>query len=279
MVPARAEFRRLTDATGGAKRMGDIVSPAALDSVFQRGYGWRARIGMIVPGIVDETASTQFYRMAPAGVTLVKTSLSVRELTVDDVTTALARVEDAAQELGRRKVDCIILGGSPPVLVGGYGGDKLLAERVERAAGVRACAAQTAAVEAMSSLGLRRLAVATPFNDDFNARLKDFLEQSGFTIPCIRSLGVRYQDLMRTPLQAGYELGKRCFAESVAADGIYFPGAPFPIVDAIESLERELSTTVVTSLQASLWKGLALAGAAVPIHGFGRLLREVSPSA
>ncbi len=40
---------------------------------------------MIVPGIVDETISKQFYRMAPAGVTLVKTSLNVRELTLNDI--------------------------------------------------------------------------------------------------------------------------------------------------------------------------------------------------
>lgn len=259
--------------------MEDTVSAVMSENEFQRGYGWRACIGMIVPGIVDETASKQFYRMAPAGVTLVKTSLSIRELTVEGVAPALAGVEDAARELGRRNVDCVILGGSPPVLIGGYGSDKELAERMERAAGVRACAAQTAAVEAMSLLGLRKLAVVTPFNDEFNARLKDFLEQSGFTVRCIRSLGVRYQELTRTPLRAGYELGKRCFAEAGDADGIYVPGAPFPIVDVIETLERELNTTVVTSLQASLWKGLAMAGVAVPIHGFGRLLQDGSPPA
>ncbi len=83
--------------------MEDDISPTSLDSVFQRGYGWRARIGMIVPGIVDETASKQFYRMAPTRVTLVKTSLNVRELTLNDITAALTRVEGAARELGRRK--------------------------------------------------------------------------------------------------------------------------------------------------------------------------------
>ncbi len=259
--------------------MKDKISPTPADSVFERGYGWRARIGMIVPGIVDETASKQFYEMAPEGVTLVKTSLSVRELTVNDIKSALTRVEDAARELGRRKVSCIILGGSPTVLVGGYGSDKLLAERVEHVSGVRACAAQTAAVEAMSHLGLKRLAVATPFNDEFNAKLKNFLEEAGFTVRCIHSLGVEYQDLMRIPPQAGYELGRRCFAQAGDADGIYFPGAPLPIVDVIDTLEIELGTTVVTSLQASLWKGLALASASVPIRGFGRLLQDISPSA
>jgi maleate cis-trans isomerase len=233
----------------------------------------------VVPGIVDETISKQFYQMAPAGVTLVKTSLNVRQLTLDDIAAALTLVEDAARELGRRKVSCIILGGSPTVLVGGYGSEKLLAERAERASGVKTCAAQAAAVEAMSSLGLTRLAVATSFPDEFNARLKDFLERAGFTVRCVHSLGVEYRDLMRTPLQAGYDLGRRCFAQAGDADGIYFPGAPVPIVDVIEKLERELRTTVVTSLQASPWKGLALAHAAISIRGFGRLLRDGGPSA
>ncbi len=254
------------DKTSATPRVGDA---------FHQGYGWRARIGMILPGIVDEAISKQFYRMAPEGVTLVKTSLNVRDLTLNDITQALSRIEDAARELGRRKVHCIILGGSPPVLVDGHGSDRLLAERIERVSGVRACAAQTAAVEAMASLGLKKLAVATPFNDEFNARLKTFLEQTGFTVRSIRSLGIEYRDLMRTPLQAGYVLGKRCFAEAADADGIYFPAAPLPIVDVIEQLETELRTTVVTSLQASLWKGLLLAGAAVPIHGFGRLLQRL----
>jgi hypothetical protein len=48
---------------------------------------------------------------------------------------------------------------------------------------------------------VKKLAVATPFNEEFNARLKTFLlktflEQTGFAVRGIRSLGIEYQDLV-----------------------------------------------------------------------------------
>lgn len=244
------------------------------DGTFEHGYGWRARIGMLVPGAVDETISKQFYRMAPPGVTLVKVSLHMTGLTIEDITQGLARIDDAAQELGKRKVGCIILGGSPSVLVDGPGSEAALAKRIEDRSGVPATAAQTAAIEAMHHLGMRDLAVATPFNDELNAKLKSYLETFGFVVRNIRHLGIEYRSLMSLPLREVYDLALHCFSEAGKVDGLYFPGAPFPVVDLIERLERELSTTVVSSLQASLWKGLRLVGASVAIEGYGRLLRD-----
>jgi hypothetical protein len=46
-------------------------------ALLKNGYGHIGRIGFLSPGIVDETLSAQWYRMAPHGVTLVRTSLAV----------------------------------------------------------------------------------------------------------------------------------------------------------------------------------------------------------
>lgn len=44
------------------------MSTATVDeNLLENGYGWRARIGFLSPGIVDESLSRQFYRMAPPG--------------------------------------------------------------------------------------------------------------------------------------------------------------------------------------------------------------------
>lgn len=245
------------------------------EAIFEKGYGWRARIGMLVPGAVDETLSRQFYRMAPPGVTIVKASLGVRELTVDDINDALTKIEAQGQLLASRGVDCIIIGGSPTVVVGGPGAEVELARRVEQATGVPSVAAQAAALEAMRSLNLRRLAVATPFNDAWNDLLKTYLEANQFTVARIGHLGKAYRELMTVPVKEGFELAKRCFEQADSPDGIYCPGAPFPIADAIGRLERTLSTTVVTSLQASLWKGLSLASASdAKVTGYGKLLAD-----
>lgn len=242
--------------------------------LLDNGYGWRARIGFLSPGLVDETVSRQFYRMAPPGVTMVRTSLGVTALTTNEINDALGRAEAAARTLASARPDCIILGGSPPVVIGGYGSDNQLREVIEKASGIPSSTAQTAAVEAFGMLGVTRLAVATPFPEPFPVMLAEFLQRSGLDVLAMDSLPVDYRDLTMAPLRAGYELARRTFEAAGTAEAIYFPCAPFPVADLIEPLERELRTTVVTSMQATLWKGLRMAGAAdVVIQGYGRLLR------
>jgi maleate isomerase len=243
--------------------------------LLKKGYGHIGRVGFLSPGIVDETLSSQFYRMAPPGVTLVRTSLELRDVTVDEVNAALTKVERAAAQLGKYRPDCIILGGSPTVAVGGHGSDKVIVEKIERASGRRAFAAQAAAIEALQKYGAKKLALATPFPDNVNALVKDFLEKSGFEILSIQGSGAEYVSLSLTPLQSSWELGKRVFEEARRADALYFPGAPQPCADIIEPLERELGTVVVSSLQASLWKALQVIGYQVPVEGYGRLLRDL----
>ncbi|GAA5199889.1 aspartate/glutamate racemase family protein [Rugosimonospora acidiphila] len=247
------------------------------DRLFSDGYGWRARIGFLSPGAVDESSSRQFYRMAPPGVTIVRTALGVTDITPDQINEALSRAEDAARRLARTEPNCIILGGSPTVVVGGYGSDNVLVERIGRASGIQTSAAQSAAVEAMRLLGMRRIAVVTPFPDPFPELLREFLVKSGFEVPALDSLGVEYRKLRMAPLRAGYELARRTFEAAGGADGIYFAGAPFPVADIIDRLERELNTTVVSSMQCTLWKGLRMSGATagVKIDGYGRLLRDL----
>src|SRR5215470_13942281 len=142
-------------------------------------YGHTGRIGYLSPGIVDETLSGQWYRMAPPGVTLVRTSLELKDVTVEEVNAAVARTEKAATELGKYRPDCIIFGGSPTVAVAGHGFDKVVVARIEKASGRKAFSAQAAAIEALHKYGARKLALATPFPDKVNALVKDFLEKSG----------------------------------------------------------------------------------------------------
>jgi len=243
--------------------------------LLQRGYGHIGRVGYLSPGIVDETLSGQWYRMAPHGVTLVRTSLELKDVTVEEVNAALARTENAAAQLGKYRPDCIVFGGSPTVAVPGYGFEKVIVERVEKASGRKAFSAQTAAIEALQKYGARKLALATPFPDNVNALVKAFLEKSGFEVLAISGSGVAYLDLTVTPLQKSRDLGQRVFAQAKNADALYFPGAPQPCVDIIDALEKELGTFVISSLQASLWKALRIIGYRVPIDGYGKLLRDL----
>jgi maleate cis-trans isomerase len=257
--------------------MAEFVRSQELQKILESGYGWRARIGFISPGVVDESLSRQFYRMAPPGVTLVRTSLGVvaATQTIDGSPLAPPNVFAAANELARERPDCIIVGGSPTVVLHGLGADADLIARIHEETGIATSTAQSAAVEALRILGIRRPVVIDPFTDSVNSKLRQFLEESGFAVQRVDSLGVSYRgELTKMPLQVVYDIARSAFESATDPDGIYFAGAPSPVVDLIELLECELETTVVSSGQATLWKGMQLAGAAgVPIVGYGRLLR------
>ena len=196
-APGRPEGKGSAAADNSAK-CAQVRKTSDYQELLKRGYGHIGRVGFLSPGIIDETLSGQFYRMAPPGVTLVRTSLELRDVTVEEVNAALAKTERAAAELGKYS---IVFGGSPTVAVPGHGSDKIIVEKIERASGRRAFAAQAAAIEALQKYGAKKLALATPFPDNVNALVKGFLEKSGFEILSIRGSGVDYVDLSLTPLQ------------------------------------------------------------------------------
>ncbi|MBI3079178.1 MAG: hypothetical protein HYY85_19675, partial [Deltaproteobacteria bacterium] len=60
------------------------------------GYGWRGRIGFVLPTF-DDGITYEFYRMAPAGVVVVATSLRLHRLTLENIEAASNQFDAAAQ--------------------------------------------------------------------------------------------------------------------------------------------------------------------------------------
>src|SRR4051794_31698230 len=81
-------------------------------------YGTRARIGYCSPPFVTENFCYEFYKMAPPGVTLMLTTLSITTLT-DRHKTPEAMAESHAKSLEAAKymagagADVVVLGGNP----------------------------------------------------------------------------------------------------------------------------------------------------------------------
>src|SRR5262245_42892925 len=76
-------------------------------------YGHRARIGYVCPPQIAEVFPYEFYKIAPAGVTLVITTLAVIERSASEVDAAYAASMRAARELAAAGVDVVFLGGVP----------------------------------------------------------------------------------------------------------------------------------------------------------------------
>src|SRR5438045_7527348 len=76
-------------------------------------YGYRARIGYTSPPLTTEVFPYEFYKMVPAGVTLVITTLAIVVRSKDEVDRSYEISMKAAREMAAAGVDIIVLGGVP----------------------------------------------------------------------------------------------------------------------------------------------------------------------
>jgi maleate cis-trans isomerase len=108
----------------------------------------------------------------------------------------LQRIEEAAADLVDNKCDSIIIGGSPLFTKLGHGSDIEMSRKLSAKFGVPVSPGITGEVEALKSLNIKQLVVATPHEDALNERMKVFLEASGFK--GFENSGLRHQKKRRS---------------------------------------------------------------------------------
>ena len=245
------------------------------DSHVDDAYGYRARIGYTSPPLLTEVFPFEFYKVAPPGVTLIVTTLSVLELTGGELQQSADISLAAAKQMARAGANVVVLGGGPVNRTAGgdpEGVEKLLAEMQEEC-GVPIRASLTAQMHALRAVGARRVAGVQPFVDA-EVSSYNLLEHYGFEPVAIKNAGYPAIDLGRVPLCVPMQLARDVVREHPGVDTVYFPCPHWAVMQGIEQLEHELGVNVVTSGQAIFWEAFRACGIAEPIHGFGKLLRE-----
>ncbi len=239
-------------------------------------YGWRAKIGHVAPSRGD-TLVYEFYKMMPEGFMLLNSTGTIRQLVDADFERQLKRIEEAAQDLVENKCDAIIIGGSPLFTKLGFGSDLEMGNKLTAKFGVPIAAGITGEIEALKSLNINKLVVATPHEDSLNDRMRGFLEASGFDVLKIEGYGVRRNaDLTDMDVHAAYKIAKRLYQTAPQADGVFVPCPRWPTITDVELLEREIGKPVVTSCQAYIWHAVRMAKVKEKIAGFGRLMESLA---
>jgi maleate isomerase len=122
--------------------------------------------------------------------------------------------------------------------------------------GAGAAAALTtsgALVEALSALGITRLAVATPYDAAVTARLHDFLEETG-----VRVTGSVHLGLSGRIWTVPYAVTAALVRDAAAAGGeaVFVSCTNLPTYDVVAPLEAELGIPVLTANQVTMWASL-----------------------
>lgn len=238
-------------------------------------FGWRKRIGFISPSVL-EVIPYDFYRFAPEGIGLVGVTCNIEGWADDQYETALGTVERLATYLASRQVDFIIHSGAPLVVSRGKGFDLELIEKIESLTRIPATTTIRAAIDALHHLGIKRVVLASPFPEELNRKVAEFLGAYGFSVLHTATLNVKFKELQNVPPAAIYRFAFEATRSAPEADGLYMPCPQWPVADVVDILERDLKKPVVASDPADFWSAFRALGIRDPITGYGRLLASLA---
>lgn len=135
-----------------------------------------------------------------------------------------------------------------------------------------------AALAAIEALGMKRVAVVTPYPDTVNAMIETYLRAAGVGVrQCWKFRAPESESIGRTPPtrvspESIIEGALAAGAEDV--DGVFLSCTGLRCAGIIEAIEARMGKPVVTSNQALAWQALRLAGVATHAKGQGRLFAE-----
>ena len=244
----------------------EIIGP---ELVTQRG------VGVVAP--FDFALDRELWRWAPDDISLYVTRLPFVPV---PVTVEMASELSDPDRVRRATAD--VLAPEPLVVtyacasasfVGGKAGERALAASMVSAGAPSATTTSGGLVDALRLLGLRRIAVVTPYIDSVTDRLLTYLSEYGVEV--VSSVGLGLLDHI---WKVGYaEIVQAVTAVDVPeADGLFISCTNVPTYDIIGPLERWLGKPVLTANQVTMWSALRNIGS--PMMAAGQWLSQINES-
>lgn len=243
-------------------------------------YGWLGKIGVVFPthrGISIE----DWFRILPHGVGLMPAIIGFQQAASGEFGAGIDTAEKLAKDLARVGVDVIAIEGLPPFALKGLEFEQRWADKLQESVGIPVMTPIRTDIEALKAAKITKVAVATYFADELNNKIREFLEGASIKVAAIEGYPFPEKDKGMWSVPFGrvdtigwtdvYRFSKDLFLRASDADGIFIVGGGWDYVDAIEPLERDLDTFVVSAGTASMWNALRLIKVRKQIKGFGKL--------
>lgn len=186
--------------------------------------------------------------------------------------TAPAVLDRAADALVNDSIDVVAYASTTSAYVIGFEAETAMIARLASRLALPAVATCASAVAALRVLQVERIALigAPWFELELNELGASYFRSQGFDVLSSRSAALS-QDPARIEPDDVLEWATRNVPDD--AEAIFIGGNGFRAAGAIDALERSIGRPVLESNQVLLWGVLTVTGAALPVHGYGRLFQ------
>ena len=239
--------------------------------------GWRARLGFLVPP-GNPTVESEMMQLVPPGVSLHFSRLvasgptGTPEGQSERNRSYLEHIDHSVALLAMVRPDVIVLAHTASSYALGRDGEAQLITRLEAHSGTRVLTAAGSVLQACASLGVRRLALATPYGEDISQQGKAHLEAHGLQVVGYGRLD-NVRNIYDETAERAYHLARQ--VDTPAAEAVFISGTGLPTLAVLEMLEQDLGKPVFSSATAMMWHALRAVQVNHPILGYGHLLAEI----
>lgn len=223
----------------------------------------RKIFGVLVP-YFNSVVEPELANLRPPGV-----SNQTARFTLDaDV---LRDITDTAKSLASCGAEAMIVGLSPESFPGGLDLLRQGVGQVIEATHLPVFTASDANHAALRHIGVRRIAIATPFDAEGNSHVAASYEAAGFSVIRIAGLGCTAFDRIA---QTGSDDIRRLFrnVDCEGPEALVQVGTGLPVLHLVDELERTHRKPVIACNAAVYWQALRESGIDDEVPGFGGLL-------
>ena len=250
------------------------------------GWGFRARIGLLVPHN-DVVPESELRAIAPDGVSIHaarvpfgwRGDVEAAPLAFD-AARAFAEpphIDDLVELLVDAPLNVIAYAFTSSSYVSGPDGDREMQRRLERRSrGIPVLVPCLSAVAALRSLDARKLALIHPpwFTPELDHEGAEYFRQHGMDVVQTVSVRLPKGQLNVDPAEV---LDWVCAHLSPGAESVFVGGNGFRAVGMVQELERRVGLPVLTANQVLLWHALRFARVAAHPVGYGRIFTRDLP--
>lgn len=220
-------------------------------------------IGVVAP--FDFALDDEYWRLLPAQVGIVATRTPYVKLPVGlqlaEAVSDISEVTSAVRALSAAHPAAVIYACTSGSFVDGLAGERRLREAIAGAAGAPAVTVSGALLDAITTIGVRTLAIGTPYDLAVTDRLGTFLAEAGHQVVHSACLGLA-GDIAKVDRATVQSLAEA--ADSPDADAIFLSCTNLRTIDILTSLEQQLGKPVLSANQVAVWAALRAGSLSLP---------------